>query len=747
MKGLCAFLFLFLTLSYSFAQSKVDSALIDTSKNRSALPHTADSPIIADAPIICSYISSPDLLQVQYASSFVFKPTIGLGVGMFSFYGDMYAKHFQTPMVSRLAYQLTITQGLTSYLDFDFFVLYGKLSANEHFSPNNRNLNFESSIKSGGISLTYNFDNFLPSNHKANPFLSVGFESFEFLSKTDMYDKYGNKYYYWLDGTTRNMAENDVNAINAIEINRDYTYETDIREVLNVKTDGVKRYPEHSFALPVGAGVTFEINDYLKFKLGATMHFTFTDYIDGVTSSSVGNRVGNSKNDNFMITSFSIHYNLGSKKKEESSIEENTLYDNVDFLAIDANDQDKDGVTDDKDSCQGTPLGVAVNSHGCALDDDGDGVPNYKDSEINSPKSAIVDSKGVQMNDSTIAYQYNVYNDSIGAFAKVEMYNKKGSEFVNPNQKEYMVELGRFKSGLTPEIMTKFLSINDISSSSIDDSTTIYKAGSYVSSLDAEKRKQECISQGFADAKVIYLKNGKYYDATVNNATDSKATIVSATSSDIKTTNPTIKTETPKTAMDNQALVFRIQLGAFHRRLSKNVFKGFKDLIEVKTDDGLYKYMTGSFKILDDAAKQKVEILLNGYEGAFITAYKNGKRITLTEAGATSAEKTDSITDTKDSSVTNSVNKELIKFKIQVGIFKNLPPSDKAEIFAKIKGLVKESTANGLTKYFVGSTDNYSEAIAFKNDLVKNFGLTDAFIVAFFNNQAISVQEALELLK
>ena len=119
----------------------------------------------------------------------------------------------------------------------------------------------------------------------------------------------------------------------------------------------------------------------------------------------------------------------------------------------------------------------------------------------------------------------------------------------------------------------------------------------------------------------------------------------------------------------------------------------------------------------------------------------------MTEAGATSAEKTDSITDTKDSSVTNSVNKELIKFKIQVGIFKNLPPSDKAEIFAKIKGLVKESTANGLTKYFVGSTDNYSEAIAFKNDLVKNFGLTDAFIVAFFNNQAISVQEALELLK
>ena len=37
-------------------------------------------------------------------------------------------------------------------------------------------------------------------------------------------------------------------------------------------------------------------------------------------------------------------------------------------------DSDKDGVLDIKDKCPNTPLGVKVNSNGCALDIDIDGV-------------------------------------------------------------------------------------------------------------------------------------------------------------------------------------------------------------------------------------------------------------------------------------------------------------------------------------------------------------------------------------
>ena len=42
-------------------------------------------------------------------------------------------------------------------------------------------------------------------------------------------------------------------------------------------------------------------------------------------------------------------------------------------------DQDKDGVTDDKDECPDTPLGVEVDEKGCPKDRDKDGIPDYQD--------------------------------------------------------------------------------------------------------------------------------------------------------------------------------------------------------------------------------------------------------------------------------------------------------------------------------------------------------------------------------
>ena len=44
------------------------------------------------------------------------------------------------------------------------------------------------------------------------PYITVGFESVEFLTKTDLYDSQGRAYNYWSDGTIRDIAENAPNA-------------------------------------------------------------------------------------------------------------------------------------------------------------------------------------------------------------------------------------------------------------------------------------------------------------------------------------------------------------------------------------------------------------------------------------------------------------------------------------------------------------------------------------------------------
>ena len=55
------------------------------------------------------------------------KPKIGLGTGMFSYFGEISNKKFANPMVSRVAYDLGISEDITDFLNLRFYVLFGKL--------------------------------------------------------------------------------------------------------------------------------------------------------------------------------------------------------------------------------------------------------------------------------------------------------------------------------------------------------------------------------------------------------------------------------------------------------------------------------------------------------------------------------------------------------------------------------------------------------------------------------------------
>ncbi len=57
-------------------------------------------------------------------------------------------------------------------------------------------------------------------------------------------------------------------------------------------------------------------------------------------------------------------------------------------------DSDGDGVKDSQDQCPATPIGVAVNSQGCALDSDKDGVFNTIDQCPGTPAGQAVTSTG-----------------------------------------------------------------------------------------------------------------------------------------------------------------------------------------------------------------------------------------------------------------------------------------------------------------------------------------------------------------
>lgn len=680
----------------------------------------------------------------------VFKPKVALGTGMLSFYGDLYTKHYQAPWTSRIGYDLNVSHRLNRYLQINFNILFGKLGAFENLP--NRHENFQSEIRAGGINLMYDFGNFIPDLYRIRPWISAGVCGFEFLSKTDLKDKNGETYYYWSDGSIKNMAEGSAGSQFAKDIVRDYKYETDIRER---NADGFGKYPERSFAFPLGFGAIMEISPRFDFKAGVQYYLTTTDYIDGITNKSVGDRQGTKSKDKFVYTSFALQYDLVTdvEKKMEDTLSD-AYYDGVDWLAIDNMDYDKDGVKDFDDNCQGTPEGVKVNKYGCPLDDDEDGVPNYMDDENPSPKGFEVNMRGVAQTDEFWQNWYDHYFDTVGIDKTTEIIGN-AYDFANAKPKTikatneprlYTIELARYEGGVPSDEMAFLLSIGDIKSTVLDDGTTVvYTAGTYEDVKLAKQRRDEFIAEGNKNAKVGYFKNEKYFNLSEEElqkalgATNAAATNTTAVDTSAAATNTT------DNAFGKGKVVYRVQLGAYRNRISLKAFNNSANVVELKTEEGTYRYVTAGHKTVAEAAAKKADLYLLGYTDAFVTAYKDGKRIPMSEAGATMATKEKE--DLNENKTFSSVDKSLISFKIQIGSL--VRPNKVADMDERTKGLEgigKQTTATGQVRYTIGKYAGYDEAEKARKEL-EDKGFPEAFIIATFKEEIISLQEAMELLK
>lgn len=661
-----------------------------------------------DTVVIDTSFKKASILKSPYS------PTIGLGIGMLKFYGDVLDAKRGNPLISRIAYDLHVKQQLNSFLTAKFYVLFGKIGANERTLE--RNLNFQSQITTGGFSLAYNFDQFLPKERVIDPYISLGIESMEFHSKTDMFDAYGNKYNYWSDGSIRTLSENDINAQDALIIQRDYIYETDLRES---DFDGLGKYPDRAFSIPFGVGARMHISENIKFSLGTTLHFTFSDLVDNVTSESlpiqVGTVSGNKANDKFLMTSFSIGYNFKNDKDDTEEIYQFD-YDNNLYVS-DGKDEDKDGVTDFWDECPFTPKGVAVDQKGCPLDSDNDFVPNYRDNELASRKFVPVTPAGVEMTDSVILEIYLCYLDSTGEI--VRRFIAEKLKLKNKEIESYKVQIGSYKETVPDELMEKFLGISDLEVKKVGDSLTIFTAGSYDNIPDAVIRKHMLAKQGVETSGIV----GESRDGSITLVGD-------------KESNMGITDEPDNVQSDE--VFFRVQLGAFSKKQPLSKFRGL-NVIEIKGDDGLYKYLIDqSYRTMKGAALRKVDLVVDyGIKDAYVVAYKKGRRVSLRDAGVSSAP--------IEEILVNKYDKEAVRFSVQVGIYKDQLPIEMLSLFMSLGDIQQIEGENGLTRYTSGSFKTYQEAENHKKTL-DGKGIEGVFIIALHKKDLIPIDKAKELL-
>ncbi|MFK8038419.1 MAG: hypothetical protein AB8B74_09025 [Crocinitomicaceae bacterium] len=643
----------------------------------------------------------------------VFKPRVGIGTGTMAYFGEIqsYQSGFSAT-VNRMGGNLMINAPLNKALNFEFVATYGKVSANERTLT--RNYNFQSRIRMGSLSLHYNFyPLFHPTRSFFNPYLGIGISSFEFLSKTDLYDANGNAYHYWSDGSIMNLAENDPNAKDAIPIIRDYKYETDLRAQ---NYDSLGKYREQSFAIPVSFGAEFHLTPRVDFRIGTTLNFALTDLIDNISPAGQGIRKGDDRKDFILYSNIGLSYDLEFFKEGEQSEED--FENQEDLLAYDQTDWDNDGVIDAVDDCFATPIEALVDEHGCPLDTDKDGVSDYFDEE-DTPLGNHVNRFGVTIPESVFLRWQELMMDSTGlAYGFEEVFSHKdytaGRPLIQPTAKgpenrNYVVIIGKEHKSISANELHKFLGYKEFETVLKGD-TVYYVLGKYEKIEDAVAAKSSLENEG-VKVEVIGKSNNAQTDfLTINKKVIDK----------IERINMAQGKPLPDFGSDKPN--FRVQIGSFRKPVNtETAFPGVENITFAKGQDGLIRYYSGIFDNYRDAKATISGLKKKGIDDTFIVAYQDKKRITLKEAkvlvlpkGYDESNELNSFVEPRDSVIPipnkPKIDPSDVQYQVLLGTFVDEIPIDIIEKYLSIGGIRPVQEKDGVTKYYSRKVSTLKDA-------------------------------------
>ena len=670
----------------------------------------------------------------------LYKPIISVGVGTLSFFGDIgdtvqgKNRINRAPFQGGFSYTLRLVNPINDYLDVAFYAMFGSTSVRQttpsSLYPTPNGLSFRSSIKSGGITFNYNFNQLLKKGHIVEPYVHLGIESIEYNSEID---------------TDPNDPSN--------------FYDSDV-SIFSVDQPTNK----YAVGIPLEIGAHVHIGNKIKFRVGSAIHFTSTDYIDGI-NNSVKFPFGSGK-DNLLFTHIAIAYDFNAKKAKPPL---DPLMDEIsmNLLLQDTIDSDGDSVVDHIDFCAKTPLNTPVDQFGCPLDDDLDGVINSKDKELLTMEGVIVNENGVTMTEDDFMLAYRKYRDSTGEYSQWDtIYNKSYAgplrskltnseiikvEPVKKPAKDLFIVVGSDVQGVSSEELWEKLADKDFQVKESGDSI-MYVLGGYdenelstkIKELEDNNVEVQGIVEISSDDEIIPLKQLEI-DEIMNTPVVQPNKDLSSKSSANYDNEPSSE-YVPVIQPNDNLPTFRVQIGAFNRKIKKSIFKDIPNVVGIKGDDGLYRFFSGSYTDKSKAASHKVDMTLTGYNDAFIVAFQNGKRISLKEAGFEVKKNFSENLEVSSTPSENPIDSEMVRFKIQVGAFKEKVPADILASFKKL-GNVKAITnaGQGYTKYYMGDLTDYANAVKFRKKLVTN-GIVDCFIVGEFKNNIITSKEARDLL-
>jgi hypothetical protein len=220
-------------------------------------------------------------------------------------------------------------------------------------------------------------------------------------------------------------------------------------------------------------------------------------------------------------------------------------------------------------------------------------------------------------------------------------------------------------------------------------------------------------------------------------------------------------------------LVFKVQIGAFRNAVANDQFGSISPIAGETLPNGLTRYTAGLFMDFTSADQAKAQIRSMGYSDAFVVAYLNGKRIPIyealgrgtpaaTAATAPAAPVTSNVTPTaqgapREMAATNPsgyyesfsgvAKADVVNditglfYTVQVGVYSRPAPLSK---IYNLSPLNSDVLSDGKIRYSTGRYDSVEDAIV-RRDQVKNLGVSDAFVTAYYQGKRITIEEARKL--
>ncbi len=358
-----------------------------------------------------------------------------------------------------------------------------------------------------------------------------------------------------------------------------------------------------------------------------------------------------------------------------------------------------------------------------------------------------------------------VLEQPVFALVETPLYSESRSIPINtarPAGVVYCVQVGAYRNAIPQDLFAEFAPIYG---DKLQNGITRYTAGLFLQYANADQAKKAIRELGYKDAFVVAYRDGERVSlrdareatgdtgpvaatplptqprssdavetspatntassgdaATGSESETSAATTTSqgATAEEVLEAQPTYNVSpgaalaTPVEALEG--VFFTVQVGVYSKPVSAADLRNIDPLNTELLDGGRIRYTTGQYANLGEASLRKDQIRARGIADAFVTAYVNGKRVSVSEArqsleGGQAAPVESTVTPpaTDEAPVTG--------YEVIIGSFRDEIPAEVAQAMLFLEGEygIRQRQVDARTEYYTEAVATRDQAEAIRD--------------------------------